>query len=464
MSLHYLPALPVPPSLRKYTADGYDPENPPFVKLKSVSGYLVQREFTDPDGTVEVRWCVQRLFNPHGSSPNTKAYIRAMGYRMPRALDSGEETTGKLELQKLATETGDEVLKLTGEWREFAQIANNYSGGHWIPGDDGRVHAEFRWGTASAQLVAVRPPVMTYPEHSELAKRVKGVVCAEPGHTLVKIDKRGFHSRMTGWLARDPVYYRIADFDVHSFVTANFLKLADAPYLMDMDDDELAGALSAIKAEHWHTRNYKVKRVVHGVTFGAKVKKIYGMYGPNFDPTPEAMIAEVGESRWYDWDRERQMREVARRGRSTAQALIDTLAQQFPRTFILFPEWVREQIYNVTKCRLVSSFGHHRFFWDFDMEQATAFLPSNCSHCDFQAALVRLERSKALRTFEAVNSTHDALWLHPRTELVERCIAAVQEEFDKPSTVLVDNPLGPFQCNSDAEIGGDLSSMKGWTG
>lgn len=451
----------------------YAPANPPLVIAASKIGYLVQRTFpvlpkVVEDRTVPVqlqqRWCVERLYNPHGSSPNTKAYIRAMGYRMPRALDTGEDTTGKLELAKLATETGDEVLKLTGDWREFAQVANNYSGGYWIPGEDGRVHAEFRWGTASAQLVAVRPPVMTYPEHNELAKRVKAVIRAQPGHTLVKIDKRGFHARMTGWLARDPIYYRIADFDVHSFVTAGFLGLRDAPYLMDMDDDELGGCLEAIKEEHKHTRNFKVKRVVHGVTFGAKVNKIYGMYGPNFDPPEAAMIEEVGEARWYDWDRERQMRETARRGRATAQSLISTLGQQFPLTFVVFPQWVREQITVVTKCRLVSAFGHHRWFHDFDMEQATAFLPSNCAHCDFQAALVRLHRSKALRTFEAVNSTHDALWLHPRTELVEDAIAAVQEEFDKPSDVLVENPLGPFQCNSDAEVGESLATMSAWKG
>lgn len=451
----------------------YDAANPPLVIAASKIGYLVQRVFpvlpkvvedrTEPV-KLEHRWCVERLYNPHGSSPNTKSYIRYMGYRMPRALDTGEDTTGKVELAKLADETGDEVLKLTGEWREFAQVANNYSGGYWIPGEDERVHAEFRFGTASAQLVAVRPPVMTYPEHSELAKRVKGVIRAQPGHTLVKVDKRGFHARMTGWLARDPVYYRIADFDVHSFVTAGFLKLRDAPYLMDMADDELRGALDHIKEEHKHTRNYKVKRVVHGVTFGAKVNKIYGLYGPNFDPKPEEVIADVGEARWYDWDPTRQRRETERRGRATAQGLITTLGEQFPRTFIVFPEWVREQIYRVSKCRLVSPFSHHRWFFDFDMEQATAFLPSNCAHCDIQAQLVTLHRSGVLRHFEAVNFTHDALWLHPHDRDVANCIGEVQEVFNTPSTVLVDNPLGPFQCNSDAEVGGDLAHMDAWKG
>lgn len=443
----------------------YSPSEPPVVIAAGHIGYLTQRDFLDEkEDTLVRRWCIERLYNPHGSSPNTKAYIRHMGYRMPKKIGTDDDTTGKLELAQLAAETGDEVLKLTGEWRERAKVGNDYTGGLWVPGDDGRVHATFRWGTASAQLVAVAPAVMTYPEHSGIAKKAKAAIRAQPGHTLVKIDKRGYHARMAGWLARDEVYYRLADSDVHSFATAHFLKLHDAPFLLDMSDDELRSALTAIKAEHGHTRNYKVKRVVHGVTFGARVKKIYGMYAPNFNPPEADVIADVGDAKWYDWDRERQMREIARRGRHEAQQLIDTLYHLFPKTFVLFPQWVNEQIRNVTPWRLRSPFGHHRIFYDFDLEQATAYLPSNCSHCDFQLGLVRLWRSGALRHFEAINSTHDALWLHPRTELVEECIATVQYEFEKPSDVLVDSPLGPFQCGSDAEMGDDLAYMTAWKG
>jgi hypothetical protein len=351
---------------------------------------------------------------------------------MPKAIDGGKDTTGKLELLKLAEKTGDEVLRLTGEWRETFKAGNDYTGGLWIPGADGRVHATFRWGTASGQTTAVAPPVQTYPEHSGIAKRVKEAVRAEPGHTLVKIDMRGFHARMTGWLANDAVYYRLADFDVHSFVTAHFLHLHDAPYLLDMDDEELRAALKFIKnhAEYGPVRGYKVKRVVHGVTFGMKARKLYRMYSQNFDSERDA------------------------------QGLINLLGELFPRTFIAFPAWVRRQITDVTPHRLVSPFGHHRLFWSDDMEQATAYMPSNCAHCHIQAALVRLREQGALRLYQAVNFTHDALWLHPRDSHVEDCIATVKGEFEAPSTILIDSPLGAFTCNSDAEVGPDLAHMK----
>lgn len=405
-------------------------------RLQQAAGSALEMSPVSPEASSNLRWCLERPYNPHGSSPNTKAYIRYMGYPMPKSIDGGKDTTGKLELQKLAEKTGDEVLRLTGEWRETCKVGNDYTGGFWIPGDDGRVHAEFRFGTASAQTTAVRPPVQTYPEHSGIAKRAKEAIRAEPGHTLVKIDMRGFHARMAGWLSKDPDYYRLADFDVHSFVTAHFLHLKDAPYLLDMDDDELSAALDWVKSDtdRKYIRNYKVKRVVHGVTFGMKARKLYRMYSQNFENEREA------------------------------QGLIDLLAELFPRTFLAFPNWIREQINNVSPCRLVSPFKHHRFFWDYDMEQATAFLPSNCAHCHIQAALVRLRDGGALHRYEAINFTHDALWLHPRTEDVAGCIEVVQFEFERPSDVLVDSPLGAFQCNSDAEVGYDLAHMEPWKG
>ena len=447
-------------------------------KSKPVEGYLRQGLFREPV-TVETdaqgrtsattnyvtRWYVERLYNPHGSSPNTKSYIRLMGYRMPTRIDDPTaETTGKSELKKLADETGDEVLALTYQWRELAKTGLDYTGGAWVPGDDGRVHATFKWGTASAQLVAVHPAVMTYPEHSEIAKMAKAAIRAEPGHMLVKVDMRGFHSRMIGWLANDPAYYKLADFDVHSFITAHFLKLHDAPYLLEMDDDELRGALNVIKREHQHTRNFKVKRTVHGRQFNMGVNKLYNMHAQNFDPPITEMPGLLGETRWYGMDRIKQMEAMARVGRQEAKTLFGLFDHLFPRTFVVYPEQVANQLRNETPWRLRSPFGHHRFFWDYDKEQSTAFGPSNCSHCHIQAALVRLYRSGALERFEACNMTHDALWLHPETRLVEECIRTVQYEFEAPSEILVDSPLGPFQCNSDAEVGEDLAHMTGWKG
>ena len=455
-------------SLRDFSAT-YDPSQPPLVMAAGHIGYLVRREFPDPaviapdEPLYTARWCIERLFNPHASSPNTKSYIRHMGYRMPTSIVTGAETTGLTELDKLAKETGDPILRATYDWRKLRKTGLDYTTGKWIPGEDGRVHPTFRCGTTSSgQTTCTEPAAQTFPEHSELAKRAKEAIHAEPGHVFVKIDARGAHARAIAWLANDPLYYQLADEDVHSFITSHFLNLPEAPYLMDMSEEERRAYLSIVKREHGHTRNYKVKRVVHGRQFNMGVRKLYQLHGADFDPPVEKVIADVGEHRWYDWTAKQQLDEVNRRGRKEATRLFNLFDNLFPKVFVLYIANIRDRIYEETPNRLVSAYGHHRMFWNFDMEQAAAFLPSNSFHCHIQSALVRLRKSGALKAFGAANFIHDSILFHCPERLVEECVGVAREELEAPSTVLVDSPLGPFFCRTDTEVGLDLSHMEAY--
>lgn len=410
--------------LRAYTVSELDQLSTTMQLMVPDEVKPVKRYKTKPD--------VVQPFNP-GSSKQLLAYIKHRGYRVPTMVDNpAKETTGKLELERLAAETGDAVLAFVVQHRSLRKTGMDYTSGKWVPGVDGRVHATFRWGTASGQLTAVDPPVQTFPEHSGIAKRAKAAIRAQTGHTLYKRDMTGFHSRMAGWLANDPDWYRLASLDVHSYVTAHFLHLQGADYLLELPDVDLAAELAIIKRMHSHTRNYKVKRCVHGVTFGLKARKLHRMYPDAFGSPTEA------------------------------QQLIAILQRLFPKTFVAFPRWVENQIRSVTRCRLVSPFGHHRMFYDFDMEQAIAYLPSNAAHCHIQAALVRLHESGALDRYEAVNFSHDALWLHPPVDKLAECDAEIKAELERPSDVLVSSPLGPFWCPSAAEAGPALSEMEAY--
>lgn len=407
------------------------PKQPPLYYWETAQEVCRQLGYETREFSGEQRLVKVLPFNPSGSSPNTLAYIRHCGYRVPTQIDDATKaTTGKLELQKLADETGDAVLALVLQHRELRKVGMDYTGGVWLPAADGRVHAEFRWGTASGQLTAVRPPVQTFPEHSSIAKRAKAMIAAKPGHTFVKVDMTGFHARVAGWLADDPAYYRLASMDVHSFVVAHFLKLQGADYLLELPDDELRAELAIIKRMHSHVRNYKVKRCVHGITFGMQARKLYRMYTKELSNLAEA------------------------------QYIIDLLRRLFPRTFHDFPEWVRQQITSTTRGRLLSPYGHWRTFYDFDQEQATAYLPSNCAHCHIQAALIRMEKAGTTTCYDMVNFTHDAGWFHPLKEQADECVSYVVNEFQAPSNILVDSPLGPFWCPADVEWGDSLVEMK----
>lgn len=368
------------------------------------------------------------------SSRQLLAYISHMGYRIPLHLETDRPTTGKNEIEQLVAETDDAVLKLTQRVRKLTKLGGTYCGGDWIPGDDGRVHGEFRFGTASGQTSCSRPNIQQYPEHydakdewvADIMKRVKGCIKAEESHIFAKIDYRAAHARCQGHLAEDENYYRLADTDIHSYTTAHYVGVPDKDTLLELDDESLRKRLREIKKQYEYDRNYKLKRILYLMQFTGGAEKAFQILSAGF-----VSVIEV-------------------------QQLMDMIKGLFPKTFIDFPANVEKQLKQ--QPWLVSQYKHRRFFWDGDLQQATSFLPSNCFHAHAQSALLRLQEQGAFAVYGACNWAHDSLWLHCREELVDEGIAAVKTEFEKPSDVLV-NSLGPFWCHADAMKGYSMDKM-----
>jgi uracil-DNA glycosylase family 4 len=177
--------------------NGYDAANPPLVELSNSRGYLVQRMVTadvinkvetecetcvgsgsvpgarrmkkcpkckgigyrwQKDGRIsrdELRWALT-LFNPN-SSQHVLAYIEHMGYPVPLHIDTKRPTVGQKEIEGLIDDTDDETLKLVSKIKKLTKLGGTYCGGDWVPGDDGRVHGQFRFGTASGQTSCIKP-------------------------------------------------------------------------------------------------------------------------------------------------------------------------------------------------------------------------------------------------------------------------------------------------------------------
>lgn len=375
---------------------------------------------------------VKRLsFNPN-SGQQLLRYIEYKGYPVPLNLDTGKPTTGKEEIKKLIEKTDDEVLKLTEQLRKLTKMRGTYCSGAWVPGPDGRVHGEFRFGTANQQTSCTNPNVQQFPEHfnkddewmAEIGRRIKGCIRAEPGHKLVKVDARGFHARMQGWLAEDANYYRLANLDLHSFNTGYYMDVPDKARMLQMDDGALLSRLKEIKKQYSHERNALVKRV-----------SFLNQYGGGADKASRILGIDVG----------------------IVQGILASIAAPFPRTFDDFPESVVQALKRGT--RLTNPFGCARYFWDHDLKEAIAFSVASPAHCHIQDAGIRLWQRGAFMQFECINFTHDAYWFHPLNELVDECIAVAKEEMERPSTVLV-NSLGPFQVMADAQVGDRLSEME----
>lgn len=154
-------------------------------------------------------------------------------YKVPTKFKEGTETTEKKELERLGARTGDRFFSLVVEHREYGKVKSTYVDG-WSPAEDGRSHPVFGFAPATGQLSSVRPASMTMPKpggdatlaearKTQLAHWCRGMVVAPPGHKLVFVDKKSYHAKMLGREARDLLYLRITQQDIHSFITANFM-------------------------------------------------------------------------------------------------------------------------------------------------------------------------------------------------------------------------------------------------
>jgi uracil-DNA glycosylase family 4 len=394
-----------------------------------VNGCLIKRLPFNADSPKQVlryiQYCTAQEAEAFDDPRNRHWFI-------PIDVDSGKPTTNKAGIESLIAATDDPTLKQIRKCKKIGDL-KSYCTGDWIPGDDGRVHADFRVGaTATGQTTAVDPPIQTFPKHADpadewlvpIVKRIKMVIKAEPGHRMVEVDMTGFHAKVQSHLAGDELYSRLADFDLHSYNVAHYLQLPDAHGLQLLDDDALRKRLREIKEAHSYERNFILKRIAFLRQFAGGAQKAASIM--------KIPVIEVME-------------------------IFNMMDSLFKPVFKDFPASIEKLLHKSP--RIISPFGCQRWFWDGDIQQAVAFLPANCAHCTIQDALIRLYDKGALDRYGAFNFVHDSLWFHCREELVDECIAEVKSEFEKPSEVLISEKMGPFQCRASASVGESMGEM-----
>jgi uracil-DNA glycosylase len=425
-----------------------------IARVKSELGFDY-REFGE-NGDRTFRWCKALPFNPN-SSQQLLRYIKHMNYKVPKKWGEDKETTGKDALEKLFHQTGDRVIGLVREVRKMNKLVSAFTTGNWKPASDGRVHPTFLFGTATGQLSCVRPNIQQFPVHGDLAKKFKRMIRAEPDHLFVSLDFRSFHARSLGWISLDEDYYKLADFDVHSFVTAHFVRLPEADHLLSLPDEQLRSALSKVKSQYKEIRDQKAKRAILGLGFHMGVNKLYMMNADSFNPTVDEVKLLAGKG-WNSWNDERRQKYVNKFGLAEAKKLVALIQRLFPRAFSDFPRDIEDRIRRVTKCYLKSPAQHNRWLWDLNLEEAVAFLPANIAHAHIDDVALRLNDQGLLDKFQLVNWIHDSLLFHCPVNDVQSCIEIVKSEMERASDVC-ENELGKFQCNVDAKIGLSLAEM-----
>jgi DNA polymerase I-like protein with 3'-5' exonuclease and polymerase domains len=398
----------------------------------------------------EERWVKLLPWSP--SPKNLITYIKYMArtqphprnrlYVTPVSFKTGKETTDQLELARLAKKTGDLLLLITQDYREYSTIIDNHIK-NWEPRADGRVHPTFYYETGTGQLASRRPNVQNAPKHKkETADLFRGMVRARPGHCLLEFDYKSFHVHTLAFEAQDADLLRLARLDVHSFVTAHLLHLPDANVCLKWDDDKLGAYLAGIKKAHKEVRDAKVKHAFLGYDNGMGWKKLYNQYMEFFNSQGEA---------------------------KQVMALLDTL---FPKS-----KAYRERICLVAHDQgyLLSRYGCIRWFWEVfkweggkyvsggdDHEAALSFFTQNDAHCYLKDALLRLDGLNALKKYGFMNTIHDSLMFECPLALRDEAIAVIAPEMEKNSPTLIDPVVAPngLSVAVGVSVGENWAEMK----
>lgn len=423
------------------------------------------------------RWVEVTKFMP-SSSPQLIKYLKHRNYPIPHSINEPDkETTGAKELEKLYNKTGDPLIGLIMDWRKMSKIASTYIDG-WKPDDAGRVHTTYTTHPASGQLSSRNPNLQNIPKHGKLAEAFRKTIRAKDGYKIVSFDMTAFHALMTGFMARDLGFMRLARLGIHDYLTGHLLHLEGADKWLDLSDIELQGILSGVKKAHKDVREKKAKPTVHGYNFGLGARKLYKMYEENFLPTEE----QIETFRPKDWARiQRKLEHEApdaeleykkykeRIGVNNAQVPLSVMNALFPKI-----KAYRDDILKMAPEYIITPHGYIRYFWDIktwdkdkndyrygdDAEKAYAFGPSNNAHGELKDRILEIDREGYADQFNLINTIHDSLDFHCEDSLITSCLEIIPQILESPSKILIDQELAPngLRCGIEASVGQNWAS------
>jgi len=422
-------------------------------ELKKVQAYKSSRtpkKMTAAHFSVDVTVdgvSVERWFKTHVWKPSNQSLVKYMQYKkhpVPKDFSGEKDTTNQDELLRLYRSTKDELYITVLHYRKAQTVLSNHMK-NWKAQSDDRVHPVFYFDPATGQLSSRRPNAQNAPHHDDpetggYAEHFRGMVKAAPDKVIVEFDYHSFHVQTLAFNAEDLDMLRLAKLDIHSFVTAHFLRLGDAAKLIRLPDDELRAYLAKIKKEHKHTRDAQVKHALLGYNNGMGANKLYKKYKEFFNNLSEA---------------------------KQVMKLLDSL---FPKA-----KKYREDICQKAHDQgyLISRHGYIRYFWEVfrwqggrwthgdDHEAALCYFTQNDAHGELRDRLRIIHERGLGERYGLMNTIHDSVMFEwPRALLDE--IPVIQGIMEVPSKVLV-NSICPNGLSVEVEVkcGPDWASLKG---
>ena len=393
-----------------------------------------------PDGTTE------RVLPWSPSNQGLVRYMQFRGHPVPKHLKTKKDTTNHLEIVRLSRSTRDPLYAAVIQYRKAQTILKNHIK-NWAPGDDGRVHTTFYFDPATGQLSSRRPNVQNAPKHDDpefggYARIFRSMIRASAAKTIMEFDYKAFHVQTLGFEARDEVMMRMGRLDIHSFVTAHFLKLGDASKLIEMPDDELRDRLASVKRDHKYVRDAQCKHALLGYNNGMGYRKLYMQYQEFFDNQGQA---------------------------KRVMSLLDDL---FPKSKA-YRDAIVQQAHD--QGYLISRHGYIRYFWEVyrwangdwthgdDHEAALCFFTQNDAHGELKDRMVTIAERGLDERYGMLNCIHDSIIFECPNALVDECHHEIKAIMEAPSVVLVDPVVAPrgLSVEVDVQAGPSWGEMKG---
>jgi uracil-DNA glycosylase family 4 len=418
-----------------------------YLKTPKDTDGLVLRTFTiaaidestqEPCTRSVERYCRIVPFNAN-SGQQLLRYMDARKHKRPKSREQDDEgndkdTTGKKELVRLAHRSGDDFYLKVIEYRELSKMRGTYIEG-FVPHTDGRVHTTFTFDTGIGQLSSRNPNIQNYPKHGRLAKAVRKMIAAKPGHVLTEWDYKSCHVLTLGFLAEDANYIRCARIDMHSIVTGHKLGLWHAIQLLrDYDDAAIRAKCKWLKsnAEWKHIRDARMKHAILGIGNGLKARGLYEKHMEDFSSQKEA------------------------------QSFLDVVEELFPKVFA-WHKMVQQKAHD--QQWLKTQYGHMRrfyevFVWNYkkaayghgdQAEEAISYWLSNIAFGYIREHMKLLEAAGLNEKYGLCNNVHDSLMFHFPAAMLDEHVREVYPLLVTPSKVLTHPTICPEGLWIDAE-------------
>lgn len=487
-------------------------ENEPVPPLLQISkqengknitaGGVITDILAPPPKKIKVRrYCRRKIFKPT-SRNMVKDYAKFKGHKLPKSIKGDTDSASKDVIFRAAEKYKDQFYKRVTQYNELSDLNSKYIVG-WSKFTDkeGYVHTTFNFNPATGQLAAVNPNVLNAPSHGNqfsspgykgLATEFKSLIRAKPDHVIYERDYSSFHALTMAFEAEDPSYMRFVKCDVHTFISAHFIRgkaqikrdydiakgkpqnpivtdilkdLADLDLWPALDDDSLKKKLKYLRNKYEQFRMVRetvAKPAVHGIGFGLGPNKLYRMNKESFTKVEEAatiinLIKKLFPKIVYYQDRARQHADrygemVSRSGgRRAFYDVYDKRILKFRRDprmgeIITEPD-ASGRIWLITPGD--------------QAEAAIAYLPANNAFSRMKEAMRDLEDGGYAEKFGMFNAIHDSIMFHVPIKYLAECHRITGEIMDAPSRILINNvaPDG-LVCLTEAKVGLDWGHME----